>query len=145
MVSHCKREKNFFKHVPWNTLEKMCVVTIGKEIPGQALRIPEGWGFQVSRQSTPEGGKVVSPTLPPSFPHKKYSWYSFLLEAEYVNEKAQWPHRESNPRPFGSVPHPTVSPRAPPPHKRYRNTANTLIRSAAGFIHHLTFINRLIE
>jgi hypothetical protein len=38
--------------------------------------------LQISRQSAHEGGKVVSPThRPPSNP-RKYSWYSFLLEAE---------------------------------------------------------------
>jgi len=29
-----------------------------------------------------EGGKVVSLTLPPPLHPRKYSWYSFLLEAE---------------------------------------------------------------
>ena len=47
-----------------------------------------------------DGGKVVSLTRRPLLPPMKYSWYSFLLEAEstpgplcdrkdYVNEKFQ--------------------------------------------------------
>jgi len=73
----------------------------GKAIPLQAWTGPEG----SRRLKLPyfmtiahEGGKVVSPTRRPPLPPRKYSWYSFLLEAEstsgpqcsqkdYVNEK----------------------------------------------------------
>ena len=50
--------------------------------PGQALRIPEGWGSQISRRLSHAGGKVVSPTHRPPLHPRKSSWYSFLLEAE---------------------------------------------------------------
>ena len=46
------------------------------------LMVPGGWRSQISRQPAHEGGKVVSPTHRPPLPPRKYSWYSFLLEAE---------------------------------------------------------------
>ena len=59
--------------------------------PGQALRVPAGWGSQISRKSAHEGGKVVSPTHRPPLPPRKYSWCSFLLRG-WVNPRAiVWP------------------------------------------------------
>jgi hypothetical protein len=76
-----------------------------------ALGFQEVEAPRISRQSSHEGCNVVSPTHRPPLPPRRYSWYSFLLEAEstpgpqcgpkdYVNEKSHSPRRESNPRPI---------------------------------------------
>jgi hypothetical protein len=81
----------------------------GKAIPLQALTGPEG----SSSLRLPDLKTVgtwrwqwCQPYAPAAFTSRKYSWYSFLLEAEcgrkgYVNDKVQWYHRESTPSPSG--------------------------------------------
>ena len=58
----------------------------GKSIPLQGWKGPKVLTRlrrpDFSRQSAHEGGKVLSPTHRPPLPPRKYSWYSFLLQAE---------------------------------------------------------------
>jgi len=57
----------------------------GKSVPLQAWSGPEGsrkLRFPDFMKTTQEGGKIVSLKHRPHLPPRKFSWYSFLLEAE---------------------------------------------------------------
>ena len=56
-----------------------------KAVPLQAWSGPEGFRklrFPDIMTTAQDGGKVVSLTHRPLLPPRKYTWYSFLLEAE---------------------------------------------------------------
>ena len=57
----------------------------GKSVPLQAWSGPEGsrnLRFPDFMTTAQDDGKVVSLTHRPPLPPRKYTWYSFLLEAE---------------------------------------------------------------
>jgi hypothetical protein len=60
-----------FLILKWETKKVKVKVKQSQYRPGQAVRVPGGWGCQSSRQSVHEGGKVVSPTRwPPLSPQE---------------------------------------------------------------------------
>ena len=91
-----------------------------KAILVRALRVSGICVSEILRQSRHKGGKVVSPTHRPSLPNRKYSWYSFLLEAESTSGPQcgqknydTTGNRVSDLPTCSAVPQPTTPPRAP--------------------------------
>ena len=73
------------KCVKKKTIEYGHSIDKGKAVPLQAWTGPEGsrkLRFPVFVTTAQDGGKVVSLTHRPPLPPRKYSWYSFMLEAE---------------------------------------------------------------
>jgi hypothetical protein len=61
--------------------------------PGQALRVPGGWGSKTAWQLAHEKGRVVSPTHRPPLPARKYLWYSVFARdwVDYGNRTRDLP------------------------------------------------------
>jgi len=88
----------------WACIMQVCI----KSNPITGLDRP--WVFQEVEAPKFQDNRHMKPYAPAAFTPRKYSWYSFVLEAEStpgpecgrqdcVNEEFQWHHRESNPRP----------------------------------------------
>ena len=82
------RDGFYLNQVRTDICTQSIITTIGKtgkSVPLQAWSAPEGsrkLRFLDYVTMTHYGGKVVSLTHRPPLPPRKYSWYSFLLEAE---------------------------------------------------------------
>ena len=59
-------------------------VKVKVKVKHRPLGFQEDEAPRISRQSAYESDKVVSPTHRPPLPPMRYSWYSFLLEAESI-------------------------------------------------------------
>jgi hypothetical protein len=79
-VPNCGRSSN-----TQGRIRVICNKGKGKAVPLQAWSGPESLRklrFPDFMTTAQDGGKVVSLTHRPPLPPRKYTWYSFLLEAE---------------------------------------------------------------
>ena len=92
---------------------------------GRPLRTLQVEAFRIIRQSAHEGGEVVSLKHQPPLPHKRYSWYSFILLSQLqghpvvgrirLMKSTNYPivNRTRELPACSAVPQPTAPPRTP--------------------------------